>query len=647
MSLVAEAPVRTRPATRHVDGDPHKYGAALRALSEIATASVETVDVDELLRLVARRACEVLGIARCAVYLRDDPRDVFVGRAAHPREETEAAVRRLTVGGPTDAITQEILRTRAPVLIRDTRADPRAAQASVRTWRVRSLLGVPMLAGQEIVGLLFFDNARDAHPYSPADVEIASTVARLLAGAVAQDKAVAQLRAQAELAVRQNRLLRNTAAAEHRLSQTLLEGGGLPAVVALVAELTGKPTTLYDAQRQPVAAASRATGDGSLQVRLLEDTADEAGLVRLVRDAAPGSCTSVEPLLSSGVRHRHLVAPVDVRGDRWGWLVVMEHPSRISAFDEFLTRRAATHLALEVGAQRRAATAAWDARAWLARQLVRGTQDAEDVRRNAEYLGIALEVPRVVAYVTRTGTGTETGTDTGTDTGEATPLDAQELVDRLRRHLGAEVLATKGPEGVALLIDVPAGPALPAVRRVKLALEEVCAGLAGAPVAGISSVCRSPAALPRAYREARDVTRCIERFASVALHHVLAADDLGPGRLFVANADAAAIGRFVDDVIGPLLEGDDGTRSLVRTLQSFYDTGRSVRLSSIQLGVHENTVRYRLARVHALTGLDVAGDASDQLSVQMALLVLRLQGHPDLPPFDAELEFAADDPAPR
>jgi sugar diacid utilization regulator len=313
----------------------------------------------------------------------------------------------------------------------------------------------------------------------------------------------------------------------------------------------------------------------------------------------------------------------------------MEHPSRISAFDEFLTRRAATHLALEVGAQRRAAAATWDARAWLARQLIRGTQDAEDVRRNAEYLGIALEVPRVVAYVTCTGAGART------------PIDADELVGALRRRLGAEVLVTKGPEGVAVLIDVPAGPALPAVRRVKLALEEVCAGLAGEPTAGISSVCRRPAALPRAYREARDVTRCIERFANEAMHHVLAADDLGPGRLFVANADAAAIGRFVEDVIGPLLEGDDSTRSLVRTLQSFFDTGRSVRLSSIQLGVHENTVRYRLARVHALTGLDVAGDASDQLSVQMALLVLRLQGHPALPPFGAEVEPAVDDQPPR
>ena len=51
--------------------------------------------------------------------------------------------------------------------------------------------------------------------------------------------------------------------------------------------------------------------------------------------------------------------------------------------------------------------------------------------------------------------------------------------------------------------------------------------------------------------------------------------------------------------------------------------------------MHENTVRYRLSRVREITGLDVAGDADDQLSVQVALLVLRLRGHPALRSFDA------------
>ena len=87
-------------------------------------------------------------------------------------------------------------------------------------------------------------------------------------------------------------------------------------------------------------------------------------------------------------------------------------------------------------------------------------------------------------------------------------------------------------------------------------------------------------------------------------------------------------------MLGPLLAaGDDG---LLETLHVFFDTGRSIRASGAQLAVHENTVRYRLARVRTLTGLDVAADASDQLSVQMALLVLRLQGHHVLPGFEGE-----------
>jgi DNA-binding PucR family transcriptional regulator len=193
---------------------------------------------------------------------------------------------------------------------------------------------------------------------------------------------------------------------------------------------------------------------------------------------------------------------------------------------------------------------------------------------------------------------------------------------------------------VALLLEVGDDKApLRAVRRLKRCLSEACAEVAaGELIAGISAISRDPSGVPRAYREAREVARCIDGFAGTGVVRVLAADDLGPGRLFVANGARGAIDGFVEDVVGPLLSGEDGTTDLLRTLHVFYDTGRSVRLSAARLGIHENTVRYRLARVCALTGLDVAGDAADQLTVQMSLLVLRLQGHPALPSFDLDAE---------
>jgi DNA-binding PucR family transcriptional regulator len=42
--------------------------------------------------------------------------------------------------------------------------------------------------------------------------------------------------------------------------------------------------------------------------------------------------------------------------------------------------------------------------------------------------------------------------------------------------------------------------------------------------------------------------------------------------------------------------------------------------------VHENTIRYRLARIEDRTGLGVAHDSNDQLTAQLALLLLRLEG---------------------
>ena len=146
--------------------------------------------------------------------------------------------------------------------------------------------------------------------------------------------------------------------------------------------------------------------------------------------------------------------------------------------------------------------------------------------------------------------------------------------------------------------------------------------------------------MPAGIREAVEVTSCIETFLGASGRRLLAADDLGPARLFLANAKGAAVSRFVEDVIGALLVEDEGVAELLRTLESFYETGRSVRLSAERLGVHENTVRYRLSRVTQITGLDVAADADHQLSVQVALLVLRLQGHPALHPLESRAPAA-------
>ncbi|MFJ8812988.1 PucR family transcriptional regulator [Amycolatopsis thermoflava] len=383
-------------------------------------------------------------------------------------------------------------------------------------------------------------------------------------------------------------------AAERRLGALIGVPGGLAALVRCCAELTGKVTALYDARDRLVASASP-PGASPIRMRSLDEIGAREGLV---------------PARLDGLPRRHLVVPAAHRDETFGWLVLVEHPSAFRPADRAIAHRAAEHLGTEFAVQRRVAAVAWNARSSLARQLVRGSSTMDDLRSSGEYLGVDVRARRVLAYVL------------------GSPADDQALAGEVEEILGAEVLGTRGSEGVLLLVEAGEGPV---VRRVKAAVRQATRRTVGELAVGVSSACE-PDALARAYREAREVAHCVHRFVGPDSPRILAVDDLGPARLFVANSAVGAVRAYVDDVLGPLLTGD--AADLLWTAQQFFDAGRSVRLSASRLGVHENTVRLRLARVRQVTGFDVAADAGDQLTVQTALLVLRLQGHPALPAFD-------------
>lgn len=418
-----------------------------------------------------------------------------------------------------------------------------------------------------------------------------------------------------ELQLRHQALLRRHRAELH-LAAVAADGGGLSGLVQAAAELTANPIWLLGTDHRVVA---RSRGSLGSEFR----TPDLDLLLETHRpvDESSGAPLLVPARPVRGVARRHLVVPVTRGGCLFAWLVVAEVSARITCDESALAERVAFHLATEYVAQRRVARMSWNARSSLARQLVRGSGRSDDLAAAADYLGVRAEADRVLVYVADpTGGGS---------------LDEELVSCRLAPELGVEVLGTRGREGTILLVEAPGDvPCVAFVQRVKQAVKAVLAQL-GEPdaVVGVSSVSR-PSALQRSYRETREVVLCVDRFAPSG-ERVIAVDDLGPARLFVANSDVGSVRRYVRDVLGPLLADGVGHADLLRTLQCFFDTGRSVRESSTRLGIHENTVRLRLAKVQDLTGLEVAADANDQLSVQTALLVLRLEGHPAIPPFEA------------
>jgi len=135
-----------------------------------------------------------------------------------------------------------------------------------------------------------------------------------------------------------------------------------------------------------------------------------------------------------------------------------------------------------------------------------------------------------------------------------------------------------------------------------------------------------PAECSIGFREARRLLECIQT-ATFPCGNVLAAEDLGAARLLLGAVDGDEAGRFAEQTLGPLLDTESARGGeLLETLAAFVGCGRSVRNAAVRLGVHENTIRYRLSRIADLTGLDAVLQPDHQLTCQLAIAVLQLQG---------------------
>ncbi|CAN5189781.1 hypothetical protein BH20ACT20_BH20ACT20_09920 [soil metagenome] len=96
-------------------------------------------------------------------------------------------------------------------------------------------------------------------------------------------------------------------------------------------------------------------------------------------------------------------------------------------------------------------------------------------------------------------------------------------------------------------------------------------------------------------------------------------EETGAYRLLLPamSEDPTELQRFHDETVAPLVAYDDQYETeLVRTLETFLDADGNVARTAERLFTHRHTVRYRLDRVHELSGLDVGStDGRERLSL--------------------------------
>ncbi|MFD0317446.1 PucR family transcriptional regulator [Streptomyces flavalbus] len=150
------------------------------------------------------------------------------------------------------------------------------------------------------------------------------------------------------------------------------------------------------------------------------------------------------------------------------------------------------------------------------------------------------------------------------------------------------------------------------------ALPDMAAGRAGAspgPAAGVATARGGLAELGAAWREASAAARAA--LAEPVLGPVAEWASIGPFRLLTALPPEVAHDPVVRDLLSP------AHRELARTAETYLDCAGQATRTAAELGVHRQTLYYRLSRVEQLTGLDL-DDGEDRLLLHMALKGARL-----------------------
>jgi GAF domain-containing protein len=594
------------------------YRLAAKAFGDVAEAFAREEDIEELLRLIAQRAASLVGVSRCSIYLRREHSQLFKGKITYiDGADPDRAIRQLTAGVEADHFTREIVSTQLPVLVHDARTDPRVVRAAMRDWDVQAILGLPMIFADEVRGVMFLDNHDVAHDYTAEEQKIGAVFANLAAVAVVNAQRELSLRDATRAGAEQNKLLRRITVAADLLARRFASDASFGEIAALMADLAGKPCWFYGQGRRRIAASSLpGVGETDLRTPISDGAFDHPSVAELLNGEDGAEPVSIGPLAAAGLDRSFLVAPIVDDVEVSGYVVLAENDGRgINGFDRALARRAAGLSLGRVSAERRVAELRRVAAESLARDLVLDGADRESIDHRAAMLRIDLLREHLVVVL---------GTETSASPGMA------EVIAAFVRELGAHPFVSCRVGGLEVSI-VPCGAGLFDGFRLdhgRGVAEKIGDSLyRGEPYLGtIVSASGGPTNYALAYRAALALREAgkARGDGGTSGARVLVARDIDLGQVMRSGdvpIDCAR--KLAADTLGALTL-EPSRSDLLRTLVAYLDASCNVRSAATELGVHHNTVRYRLSQIRELTGLQVATNTRDLLAAQLALTMLEM-----------------------
>ena len=570
----------------------------LNFLVRLAQAAASTPRPDELLELIIRETTSAIGTDVCSLYLLTG-RELLL-TATNGLNENMVGKVTMKVG---EGITGWVAESRRPAVVPDVSQEPHWKWVpGLDEDRFHSMASVPIESGPRLVGVINVQST-ERREFNSGDIDFLRAIAAQVAGIL--ERSELQRRTEVQLAE-----IRLSHDIHERFTNLSLDGAGIHSILDAIGSLAGGRAALYSADGYRV----RGAGESS------------DGMPQRIHLPAPASAIGRELRINAGRPPRPLdVIPVRAGAEMLGLLAVgvdeekMDAEGRVRALEH-----GSTILALELAKERAAAEVERRLRGDLVEEVLAGgleAEEAERIARQAERLGHRLPQRAWVVVLEADDDKTEAA------------LAARGQQDRLDGALNG-LVRSRLPGALTLVRPASAVFLVPDELANDLATVEKLAAqvlAAAAPVmkpgsgsVGIGNIANGVGELARSHIEARQALRLTRRAGSRG--RVASYRSLGAFRLLLEVQSPEALRRFVDELLGPLLKyAQSRDTPLLETLEALAAARWIRRGAARQLGIHINSMTYRIERIEALTGLQL-DDPETRVAISIALRARAMLG---------------------
>ena len=154
--------------------EAQRHAEQLELMADVSKAIASSIDLDQTLTLVAHNLARLVDASLCQIALFEEDREGWYGAAASDLED----LWRRQHGERSDAsFLFDVLERAQSVVIDDTSANSQVDPAYVRTFGVRSLLALPLIADEQAIGAAILAERNRTRTFTPDEVQRAQALA--------------------------------------------------------------------------------------------------------------------------------------------------------------------------------------------------------------------------------------------------------------------------------------------------------------------------------------------------------------------------------------------------------------------------------------------------------------------------------------